>query len=120
MIKGQPKALFLLFFTEFWERFGFYMAQTIFVLYITKGLFYTDVKADLLYGTYGSMLYLTPVVGGYIADRFIGYRQSIILGGLLLMTGYAVMAISTPQALFLGLGIMAIANGFFKPNVSTI
>jgi POT family proton-dependent oligopeptide transporter len=120
MIRGQPKGLFLLFFTEFWERFGFYMVQTILVLYMTKGLLYSDVKADLLYGTYGSMLYLTPVVGGYIADRFIGYKQSIILGGILLMIGYAVMAIPDAKALFLGLGIMAIANGFFKPNVSTI
>lgn len=120
MMRGQPKSLFLLCFTELWERFGFYMVQTILILYMTKGLLYTDVKADLLYGTYGSMLYLTPVVGGYIADRFIGYRQSIILGGALLMLGYLVMAIPDSRALFLGLSIMAIANGFFKPNVSTI
>lgn len=120
MIRGQPKALFLLFFTELWERFGFYMVQTILILYMTKGLLYSDERADLLYGTYGSMLYLTPVLGGYIADRFIGHRQSILLGGVLLMVGYAIMAIPHAQALFLGLSIMAIANGFFKPNVSTL
>ena len=120
MIRSQPKALFLLCFTELWERFGFYMVQTILILYMTKGLLYSDVKADLLYGTYGSMLYLTPVIGGYIADRFIGYKQSIVLGGIFLMIGYLVMAIPDPSALFLGLSIMAIANGFFKPNVSTL
>jgi len=120
MMRGQPKALFLLCFTEVWERFGFYMVQAILILYMTKGLLYTDVKADLLYGTYGSMLYLTPVLGGYIADRFIGYKQSVLLGGTLLMVGYAVMAIPDSRALFLGLSIMAIANGFFKPNVSTM
>jgi POT family proton-dependent oligopeptide transporter len=120
MIQRQPKALFLLFFTELWERFGFYMVQTILILYMTKGFLYSDAKADLLYGTYGSMLYLTPVFGGYIADRFMGYRHSIILGGLLLMVGYLIMIIPERQALFLGLGVMAIANGFFKPNVSAL
>lgn len=118
--KGQPKGLYLLFFTELWERFGFYMVQTILVLYMSKGLNYSDSSAYLLYGSFSSMLYLTPVLGGYLADKFIGFRQSIILGGILFMIGYAVMAIPDQKALFLGLSIVILGNGFFKPNVSSI
>lgn len=117
---GQPKGLYLLFFTELWERFGFYMVQTILVLYMSKGLSYSDSKSYLLYGAFSSMLYLTPVIGGYIADRFIGFRQSIILGAILFIIGYGLMAIEDTQALFLGLSVVIVANGFFKPNVSSI
>jgi len=118
--RRQPKGLYLLFFTELWERFGFYMVQTILVLYLSKGLSYSDSSTYLLYGAFSSMLYLTPVIGGYIADRFIGFRQSIILGAILFTIGYAVMAIPNEHALFLGLSIVVIGNGFFKPNVSSI
>lgn len=116
----QPKGLYLLCFTELWERFGFYMVQTILVLYMSKGLQYSDNSSYLLYGAFSSMLFLTPVAGGYIADRFIGFRQSVILGGLLFMVGYAVMSIPNEKALFLGLSIVIIGNGFFKPNVSCL
>ncbi len=98
----QPKGLFLLFFTELWERFGFYMVQTILVLYMSKGLKYSDNSAYLLYGAFSSMLFLTPVVGGYLADRFIGFRQSVVIGGILFLIGYAVMSIQSEGALFLG------------------
>jgi POT family proton-dependent oligopeptide transporter len=118
--KSQPKGLYLLFFTELWERFGFYMVQTILILYMSKGLSYSDSSAYLLYGAFSSMLYLTPVLGGYIADRFIGFRQSIILGAILFVVGYAIMSIPNQSALFLGLSIVIIGNGFFKPNVSSI
>jgi POT family proton-dependent oligopeptide transporter len=118
--RGQPKGLYLLFFTELWERFGFYMVQTILVLYMSKGLLYSDKLTYLLYGAFSSMLYLTPVVGGYIADRYIGYRQAIILGAVLFMMGYGVMSIPHQTALFVGLSIVIVANGFFKPNVSSI
>ena len=118
--KGQPKGLYLLFFTELWERFGFYMVQTILVLYMSKGLKYSDSSAYLLYGAFSSMLYLTPVLGGYLADKFIGFRQSILIGGVLFMIGYAIMAIPGERSLFLGLSIVILGNGFFKPNVSSI
>lgn len=118
--RKQPKGLYLLFFTELWERFGFYMVQTILVLYLSKGLSYSDSSAYLLYGAFSSMLYLTPVIGGYLADRFIGFRQSIILGAVLFMIGYALMAVPNQKALFFGLSIVIIGNGFFKPNVSSI
>jgi len=117
---GQPKGLYLLFFTELWERFGFYMVQTILILYITKGLAYSDSEAYLFYGTFSSMLFLTPVIGGYFADRFIGFRQAISLGAILLAIGYGVITLDTRPALFLGLSIAVIGNGFFKPNVSSI
>ncbi|HSX26587.1 MAG TPA: oligopeptide:H+ symporter [Chlamydiales bacterium] len=120
MRSKQPKGLYPLFFTELWERFGFYTVQTILVLYISKGLHYADGAAYLLYGAFSSMLYLTPVMGGYIADRYIGFRQAIAIGAILLIIGYAVMAIPNEQALFLGLTIVIIGNGFFKPNVSGI
>lgn len=118
--KAQPKGLFLLIFTEIWERFGFYIVQTILVLYLSKGLKMADSEAYLLYGAFSSMLYLTPVIGGYIADRFIGFRQAIILGAILFMIGYALIAIPNRSALFFGLSIIVLGNGFFKPNVSSI
>jgi proton-dependent oligopeptide transporter, POT family len=120
MLKSQPKGLYLLFLTEAWERFGFYMVQTLLILYMTKGLAYSDTHAYLLYGAFSSMLYLTPVVGGYLADHYIGFRQSIVWGAILLSFGYALMSIQDPRVLFLGLSIVIIGNGFFKPNVSSI
>ena len=117
---AQPKGLYLLFFTELWERFGFYMIQTILVLYMSQRLAYSDSSAYLLYGAFSSMLYLTPVIGGYLADKYIGFRQSILLGAILFTIGYAVMSIPNERSLFLGLSIVIIGNGFFKPNVSSI
>jgi POT family proton-dependent oligopeptide transporter len=118
--RGQPKGLYLLFFTELWERFGFYMLSTILVLYLSKGLAYSDSSAYLLYGAFSSMLYLMPVVGGYLADRFIGYRQSITIGAILFLIGYLLMSIPNQRSLFLGLSFVIIGHGFFKPNVSGI
>lgn len=117
---GQPKGLKLLFFTELWERFGFYTVQTILILYMSKGLDLDDSHAYLLYDAFSSMLYLTPVIGGYIADRYIGFRQSVLFGAVLFMIGYFCMAIPEKRTLFLGMSIVVIANGFFKPNVSSI
>ncbi|MBY0529416.1 MAG: peptide MFS transporter [Rhabdochlamydiaceae bacterium] len=119
-IEKQPRGLYLLFFTELWERFGFYTLQTIIILYMTKALMMTDDKAYLLYGTFSSMLYLTPVLGGYLADRYLGYQRAIILGGVLLTLGYLLTALPEPHFFFLGLSVIIVANGFFKPNVSCI
>lgn len=120
-LKGsQPKQLYPLFFTELWERFGFYLVQTILILYLTKALRYTDDRAYLLYGTFNSMLYLTPFIGGYLADRFLGFQRSVLLGGIFLCFGYLLMAVQDPKALFFGMSIVIIGNGFFKPNVSSL
>ncbi len=116
----QPKALYILFFTELWERFGFYTLQTILILYMSKALLYSDKNAYLLYGTFSSMLYLFPVVGGYVADRYIGYRRAIILGAILFIIGYVTIAVPKIVFFYLGLGIIVLGNSFFKPNVSSI
>ncbi|MBS0603952.1 MAG: MFS transporter [Verrucomicrobia bacterium] len=116
----QPRGLYLLFFTELWERFGFYTLQTIIILYMTKALLMTDDSAYLLYGAFSSMLYLTPVIGGYVADRYLGFQRSIIIGGVLLTLGYLLTAIPGTKFFFLGLSVIIVANGLFKPNVSSI
>ncbi len=117
---AQPKGLYPLCFTELWERFGFYTIQAILILYLTKGLGYPDEYAYLLYGTFTSLVYFTPVLGGYLADRFLGFNQSITWGGILFVIGYAMMAIPSEHALFLGMSIVIVANGLFKPNVSSM
>ncbi len=116
----QPKGFSLLFFTELWERFGFYTLQTIIILFMIKGLTLSDDYAYLLYGTFSSMLYLTPVIGGYLADRYLGFQRSIIIGGVLLTIGYLLTAIPSNAFFFLGLSVVIVANGLFKPNVSSI
>jgi len=116
----QPKGLRPLFFTEMWERFGFYMVQTLLVLFMTHSLDFPDHEAYLLYGVFGSMIYLTPVIGGFVADRWIGFRNAVLLGGVLLTIGYALMAVPDERIFFLGMEIVIIGNGFFKPNVSTL
>jgi len=117
---SQPKGLYPLSFTELWERFGFYAVQTILVLYMSRKMGLSDDQTFLLYGAFSSLIFLTPVLGGYIADRFMGFRQAVILGGFLFILGYSIMAIPSTQALFLGMSIVIVANGFFKPNVSSM
>lgn len=119
-LEKQPRGLYLLFFTELWERFGFYTLQTIIILYMTKALMMSDSKAYLLYGTFSSMLYLTPVIGGYLADRYLGFQRAIIIGGILFTLGYLLTAVPSTHVFFLGLSVIVIANGLFKPNVSSI
>ncbi len=116
----QPRVLYLLFFTELWERFGFYTVQTIIMLYMTKALGMTDQKANMLYAAFSSLLYLTPIVGGYLADRYLGFQRAINIGGLLFVVAYVVTSFRSESMFFLGLSILICANGFFKPNVSSI
>jgi len=116
----QPKGLYLLFFTELWERFGFYTLQTILILYMTKGLHLPDGHANLLYATFGALLYITPMMGGFIADRYLGFQRSILLGGGLFIAAYLICASSNTTLFFIGLSLLICANGFFKPNVSGI
>ncbi len=120
MTQKHPKGLGLLFFTELWERFGFYTQQTILVLYMTHALGFNDKNADFFYGAYSALLYLTPALGGYIADRFLGFQKAIVWGGLLFILGYLLSAFPGEKLFFIGLSILIVANGFFKPNVSSI
>jgi POT family proton-dependent oligopeptide transporter len=121
--KGHPKGLYLLFFTEAFERFQYYGMRAFLVLYLvdaTKGLGWTRSEALSLYGTYTGLVYLTPVLGGYIADRFLGQRFSVVLGGTLMMGGQFLCALKTVPTLYAGLAILILGNGFFKANISTM
>jgi proton-dependent oligopeptide transporter, POT family len=124
--KGHPRGLYVLFFTEMWERFGYYLMVGILFLYLhdttANGGRGMDVaSASGIVGTYIALVYLTPFIGGLVADRFIGYRISILLGGLLMALGYFLMAVPNSGGLiFAALGLVIVGNGFFKPNISTL
>lgn len=125
MFKNHPRGLPVLFFTEMWERFGYYLMLGIFTLYMidpssSGGMGFSDFKAADIYGTYLALVYLTPFVGGLLADRILGYRKAIIIGGALMGTGYIGLAIPGQAAFFISLFIIIIGNGFFKPNISTL
>jgi proton-dependent oligopeptide transporter, POT family len=126
-IMGHPRGLPLLFFTELWERFSYYGMRAILMLYMTKHLIMGASAASTIYGNFTGLVYLTPLIGGYISDRYWGNRRSIITGGLLMAVGQftlffsASMAGSLSTALFVvGLLFLVIGNGFFKPNISTM
>src|SRR5580704_449643 len=128
--KGHPKGLYILFATEMWERFNYYGMRAILVLFMTKALLFDHAFASNLYGSYTSLVYLTPLLGGYIADRYWGNHRSIIWGGLVMAIGEFVLffcsslyhsAPHTASLLFFsGLGFMIAGNGFFKPNISSM
>lgn len=124
MFKKHPKGLPVLFFTEMWERFGFYLMLGIFFLYMidtqTGGLGLTRAEAADIYGTYIALVYLTPFLGGLLADRVLGYRRSIFIGGTLFALGYLGLAIPGYTAFYISLLFIIVGNGFFKPNISTL
>ena len=119
-VKGHPKQLALLFFTEMWERFSFYGMRALLVLFMVHNLHYADAKANLIYGTYTALVYLMPLFGGIAADKFLGYRKAIILGGILMAAGHLILAIPTEWSFFAGMAFLISGNGFFKPNISTM
>ena len=125
----HPKGLYVLFVTEMWERFNFYGMRAILVLFLTKALLFDKVFASQVYGSYTGLIYLTPLLGGYIADRYWGNNRSIIAGGLVMALGEFVLffcghfyengAVAMPL-FYIGLGCMIAGNGFFKPNISSM
>lgn len=120
-----PKGLFFLVFTEFWERFGYYLMIGIFFLYMTTdpkegGFGWENGDASDIFGTFIALAYLTPFMGGLLADLKLGYRFSITLGGILMGIGYCMLAIPEKWAFYTSLIIMVVGNGFFKPNISTL
>ena len=119
-VEGHPKQLALLFFTEMWERFSFYGMRALLVLFMVHQLKYADVKANLIYGTYTALVYLMPLFGGIAADKILGYRKAIILGGALMAAGHLILAIPTDWSFFAGMAFLISGNGFFKPNISTM
>ncbi|HUI93345.1 MAG TPA: peptide MFS transporter [Chitinivibrionales bacterium] len=116
----HPKALFYLFFVELWERFSYYGMRALLILYLTKAFGFADDKAYGIYGAYGALVYATPVLGGLIADKFLGLRNSIKLGAVLMALGHFAMALPQRPVLFLALGFLIVGNGFFKPNISSL
>jgi POT family proton-dependent oligopeptide transporter len=127
--QGHPKGLYVLFVTEMWERFSYYGMRAIFVLFLTKALMYDKAFASDIYGSYTGLVYLTPLIGGYMADRYWGNRKSIIIGGVMMAIGqfFMFMAgsfyenIDMARVLMLvGLTLLILGNGFFKPNISTM
>lgn len=118
---GHPTGLYMLFFAEMWERFSYYGMRALLVLYIIKGfLSRTDGEAYSIYGAYTSLVYATPFIGGMIADKLLGARRAVILGGLLMAAGHLVMTVESEMPFFIALALLIVGNGFFKPNISTI
>ncbi|MNG72133.1 putative dipeptide and tripeptide permease YjdL [compost metagenome] len=128
-VLGQRSGLFVLFFTEMWERFSFYGMRVLLMQFLTaaviqgspfSGWAWTAQQAGALYGTYAMMLYLTPILGGIIADKYIGSRKAVIIGSAIMTLGHAAMAFDTAIMFFLGLICLVIGTGFFKPNMPSI
>ena len=121
--RKHPKALPFLFFSEMWERFGYYLMIGIFTLYLkdtADGFSMTEAEASDLYGTFIALVFLTPFIGGLMADRVFGYRKSIIFGGIMMGIGYCLMSIHDINMLYLSMLLVILGNGFFKPNISTL
>ena len=126
--QGHPKGLYVLFVTEMWERFSYYGMRAIFMLFLVKGLVMSEKDASNIYGSFTGLVYLTPLIGGYVSDRYWGNRRSIFIGGILMAIGQFLMfmsgnvlgtAVANPF-MIAGLTFLIIGNGFFKPNISTM
>lgn len=118
---GHPVGLFTLFFAEMWERFSYYGMRALLVLYITKGFLESnDENAYGIYGAYTALVYATPFIGGIVADKLLGQRHAVILGGALMAAGHFVMMIESATPFFMALALLVVGNGFFKPNISTM
>lgn len=120
---GHPKGLFYLFFAELWERFSFYGMRALLMVYMTEEIYRALVERDTIaatiYAAYGALVYSTPVLGGMLADRLLGFRRSIFMGGIFMALGQFVLAIQGEMTFFLGLGMLIVGNGLFKPNISS-
>lgn len=122
MFKNHPKGLAVLFFTEMWERFGFYTMIAIFVYYLQENFKWDQATVTNIYGIFMAGVYFTPILGGWIADNVLGYGKTIIFGAIVMGIGYAIMAIPTDNSylVFAGLFVIAIGNGMFKANISVL
>ena len=124
---GHPAALFVLFFTEIWERFSYYGMRAILVIFLTGAILgdnpgwgWSSSAALSLLGTYAMFAYLAPLAGGWLGDKKIGYRNAVVIGALLMTLGHASMAVETPTFLYIGISLLVIGTGFFKPNITSI
>jgi len=126
-VLGHPSGLFILFFTEMWERFSYYGMRALLVLFLTSSIMdngWEWARADALelYGWYIGLVYITPIIGGLIADKLLGYRRAVVLGALIMTLGHASMALEgfTNMFFYLGLVLLILGNGLFKPNISSM
>lgn len=126
-VLGHPSGLFVLFFTEMWERFSFYGMRVLLINFLTMavvgsnpGWGWSAENAGALFGTYAGLLYITPILGGIIADKLTGYRWAVVIGALIMTLGHASMALETEFSLYAGLALLVIGTGFFKPNITSI
>ena len=127
-VVGHPRGLFVLFYAEMWERFSYYGMRALLVLYLTKHWLFADGKANLTYGAYNSLVYITPVLGGLIADRWLGQRKAVVFGGVLLALGHLLMAVEgrggsddpAINVFWLALSFIVVGSGFLKANISVI
>jgi len=117
---GHPIGLGLLFLVEMWERFSYYGMRAFLVLYLVHALGWSDARATGLYGSYTSLVYLTPLIGGYLADRLIGTRRSLVLGSVIIALGHFSLAIPSMATFYVGLGLIVVGTGFFKSNAATM
>jgi POT family proton-dependent oligopeptide transporter len=125
LLMGHPSGLFVLFFTEMWERFSYYGMRALLVLFLTSAILdggwaWTREEALGLYGTYTMLVYFSPILGGLIADKLMGYRKAVALGALIMTIGHASMAMDTPWGLYIGIACLVAGNGLFKPNITSI
>ena len=124
-VLGHPAGLFVLFFTEMWERFSFYGMRSLLILFLTSsfvdgGWEWTRENASALFGSYVGLVYLSTMLGGYFADKIIGFRWAVVVGAVLMTLGHASMAVETEFSIYLGLILLVFGNGFFKPNMTSI
>jgi len=127
-VAGHPRGLFVLFYAEMWERFSYYGMRALLVLYLTKHWLYGDGPANLIYGAYGALVYIVPVLGGVVADRWLGQRKAVIFGGVLLALGHLLMAVEgsggqsdpTINVFWAALAFIIVGSGFLKANISVI
>ncbi|MGC4047560.1 MAG: oligopeptide:H+ symporter [Armatimonas sp.] len=119
MMNRHPKGLYVLFFTEMWERFGFYLLSALMIFYLTERMQFSEQRAAGWVGNYMALVYLAPFFGGLIADRWLGYRRAVLIGAALLSVGYFTLALDSSLGLYLSVFFLVLGNGLFKPNIST-
>jgi POT family proton-dependent oligopeptide transporter len=125
---GHPKGLYMLFFAEMWERFSYYGMRALLIFYLTQHWLFNDSKSNLIYGAYTSLVYITPVLGGYLADRYLGQRRAVLFGGILLAAGHSLMAVEgvggqsdpTINVFWAALAFIIVGSGFLKANISVM
>ncbi len=118
-ILGHPLGLYILFFTEMWERFSYYGMRALLMLYMVNYFRWTQQEGSSIYKWYTSLVYLTPLLGGFLADRYLGNKKSVIIGAILMAIGHFMMAFEQIEIFYSALGFLILGNGFFKPNMST-